>query len=300
MGRVVRVFLNEKSGAGGADAATITALFAQHGSKCQVSAMRRELDMQRLALDDAEDIDWIAAGGDGTVNAVAQVVQGGPRRMGVLPVGTLNHFAKDAGLPLELERAVAVAAGDRWRAVDAGSVNGAAFVNNSSLGIYPAMVLDRERMKKSGWNKWASLLVASLKAFVRFQCLQVEMEVRGKTQRCKTPFVFVGNNSYCMEGMEAGTRTTLNRGMLAVYVAPGVTRWGMLRMALAALFGRLKRVTEFEEMQVTSFTAGVRGKRRVRVSLDGEVHKMAGPLRYEVRPAALRVLCAETAAKEAQ
>src|SRR4051812_44354533 len=87
----------------------------------------------------------VAAGGDGTVNAVAAALIGRRTAMGVLPLGTLNHFAKDLGLPLDLPAAAAVIARGRVSQVDVGAVNGRCFINNSSIGLYPTLVEDRER-----------------------------------------------------------------------------------------------------------------------------------------------------------
>ena len=228
MGTRVRVILNAKSGGGGADAAQLQASFAAHGCACEITALEEGVDLVALAKSEPLEVSFIAAGGDGTVNAVAHAVAGTARRMGVLPIGTLNHFAKDLGLPEDLQAAIAVAAGERTRQVDAAEVNGRVFVNNSSLGAYPLMVLDRERMKKTGWNKWMSLTIASAKAFAVMWRMRVEAEVDGVVLTCRTPFVFIGNNEYCVNGLQVGARERLDQGQLAVYLARGVGRWGCL------------------------------------------------------------------------
>ncbi len=291
MGKRVRVFLNESSGTG-CDAEEIESLFARHDCACKITRLSRDVDAGQMAKDDAPEVVFVAAGGDGTVNVVASALAESGRRMGVLPVGTLNHFGKDLGLPLELKEAVAAIARGTACGVDAGEVNGQIFVNNSSIGAYPGMVVDRERMKKGGANKWASLVAASVKAFVRFRCMQVELEVHGKVHRCTTPFVFVGNNEYCMDGMRLGGREQLDRGELAVYLAPGASRMTILRMAVAVCLGRLKQVPEFTEYKVKSMTVNV-GRRNLRVSYDGEVKRMRGPLRYAMHPGSLQVIGAK-------
>ena len=213
------------------------------------------------------------------------------RPMGVLGLGTLNHFAKDLDIPLDLGAAAKVILDSHIEQIDAAEVNGRVFVNNSSLGAYPAMVMDRERMQKTGRGKWLAMAAASARAFVRFRCLQVEMHVNGERQTCTTPFLFVGNNEYCLDdGARLGQRESLNRGLLALYLAPGATRATVLRMAVAALFGRLKQTPEHQQHLVDSFTVRVHGRRRLRVSLDGEVTRMPGPLCYRSLPGALHVL----------
>ena len=86
----------------------------------------------------------VAGGGDGTVSAVAAALVDTEVALGVLPLGTLNHFAKDLGLPLDLGGAVRVIAAGQTQRIDVGEVNGRVFINNSSLGLYPEMVRECE------------------------------------------------------------------------------------------------------------------------------------------------------------
>ena len=291
MGARVRVFLNAKAGStAGAGSDQLRAKFKAHDCACEVTELTQGVSISALAESDDLEVAFIAAGGDGTVSAVAQAVAGTARRMGVLPMGTLNHFAKDLGLPQDLDGAIAVAAGERTRRVDAAEVNGRVFVNNSSVGAYPLMVLDRERMKKTGWNKWVSLTVASAKAFAMLWRMRVEVEVDGVALECRTPFVFIGNNEYCVTGLQLGERSHLDRGEIAVYLARGVGRWGVVKLGLAALLGHVKKTDEFEERRGSVVMLRVR-RRRPRVSLDGEVRRINAPLVYRARPGALTVLC---------
>jgi diacylglycerol kinase family enzyme len=287
--RRVRVFLNNRSGIGSVSPEILCNMFATHGLACEVTILERHIDLPALAAYDPEDLAWIAAGGDGTVNAVAHAIAGTSRPMGVLPVGTLNHFAQDLGLPRTLASAIEVIATGDIQIVDAAEVNGITFVNNSSLGVYPAMVLDRERMKKSGWNKWWSLVIASARAFIRFRCLQVELELHGGIRRCTTPLLFVGNNLYAIDGGRLGRRERLDEGCLSLFLVPHTTRMAMLRLLIAALFGRVRGARELEEFTVKSVTVRAH-RRRLRVSYDGEVKRMPPPLHYASRHGALRVI----------
>ena len=287
-----RIFLNPHSGPRDAHQGDgVDARICELLPDCRITSVRPGLDFQSLAREDALDLPWVAAGGDGTVNAVANAVCGSGRPMGVLGLGTLNHFAKDLDIPLNLGAAAKVIRDGHTEQIDAAEVNGRIFVNNSSLGAYPAMVMDRERMQKTGRGKWLAMIAASVRAFVRFRCLEVEMHVNGERQTCTTPFLFVGNNEYCLDdSARLGQRQSLNRGVLALYLAPGATRTTVLRMAVAALFGRLKQTPEHQQHLVDSFTVRVHGRRRLRVSLDGEVIRMTGPLCYRSLPGALHVL----------
>jgi diacylglycerol kinase family enzyme len=286
------VFLNERSGTARARA-DIEQAFRDAEVECQVRILNRYINLPAI-IDYAASCGTaiVAAGGDGTVNCVAAaIVAKHPDAVfGVLPVGTLNHFAKDMKLPLTLEGAAKVIGAGVTTAVDAGEVNGRIFVNNSSIGFYPGMVLQRERLKKVGWNKWVSLLVASFRQFLRFRHLKVRVTLaNGEKLMRTTPFVFVGNNEYTMEGVEAGTRERLNSGRLYVYMAPGATRLSLLRLTLAALRHKVRESPYFEAHCVESFTVE-HGRRRGHVALAGEVVRLSSPLHYRTRPGVLQVL----------
>ena len=240
----------------------------------------------------------VAGGGDGTVSAVAAGLVGTGVALGVLPMGTLNHFAKDLGIPLEQEQAVAVIAAGRQLEVDVGEVNGRIFINNSSLGLYPEIVRGREqRQRRLGHGKWRALLSASVAAARRYPVLSVQIEVDGETLVRRTPFVFVGNNEYTMEGFEIGGRALLDRGLLSLYLTHRMGRFGLLRLAFMALLRRLDQARDFDMLTARDFVVKT-GHRRLRVATDGEVTVMEPPLQYRVRPGSLRVIVpAQDAAK---
>jgi diacylglycerol kinase family enzyme len=235
----------------------------------------------------------VAGGGDGSVNAVAsQVVEAGRSdvKFGVLPMGTLNHFAKDLGIPLELDAAIANLASGVPVRVDVGEVNGRIFLNNSSLGLYPDIVRDREKQQRRlGRGKWPAALWASLAALRRYPFLSIRLEVEGTRLARRTPFVFIGNNAYTMQGLAIGVRERLDAGALSLYVAQHPTRFGLLRFAFDALRARLGEERDFDVLQAGGFEIDTH-RARLRVATDGEVTVMAPPLRYRSRPGALDVL----------
>lgn len=232
----------------------------------------------------------VAAGGDGTVSTVASCLAGTGVPLGVLPLGTLNHFAKDLGLPLELDAALQVIAHGRPVDVDLGEVNGRLFINNSSLGLYPEIVRDREaQQRRLGRSKWPALVAASLHALRRYPVLSVQIEVNGKQLERRSAFVFIGNNEYHMEGFDIGERKQLSAGRLSLYVTQRTGRFGLLRLAVRALFGRLEQARDFDSLTATSFVVRPR-RRRIHVATDGELQWLDAPLHYRIRPACLRVI----------
>jgi diacylglycerol kinase family enzyme len=231
----------------------------------------------------------VAGGGDGTVSAVAAGLVDTGVTLGVLPMGTLNHFAKDLAIPLDREQAIAAIARGRRVDVDVGEVNGRVFINNSSLGLYPEIVRDREqRQRRLGHGKWRALLEASIAAAHRYPELTVQVEVDGQTLVRRTPFVFIGNNEYTMQGFEIGAREALDRGELSLYLSQRPGRFGLLRLAAMALFRRLDQARDFDVLTARDFVVKT-GHRRLRVATDGEVTMMETPLQYRLRPGSLRV-----------
>jgi diacylglycerol kinase family enzyme len=250
---------------------------------------QKMIDAAQRALDGGARL-VVAGGGDGTINAVASKMVGSNVDFGVLPMGTLNHFAKDLGIPLELDAAVRNLVTGKPRAVDVGEVNGRIFLNNSGLGLYPDLVRDREKQQRRlGRGKWPAALWAGLAALRRFPFLSMRLTADGQRLARRTPFVFIGNNAYTMQGLAIGERERLDAGILSLYVAQKPTRLGLLRFALDALRGKLGDERDFDIVHAAEFEIETR-RRMLRVATDGEVTLMRPPLRYRIRPGALHVM----------
>ena len=270
----------------------LRAIFSEAGVNADVRQLHPDelFDAARRAADDASIDAVVAAGGDGTVSTVASALAGTKKPLGVLPRGTLNHFAKDLGLPLALRDAAAVIAQQNVRSVDLGEVNARTFINNSSIGLYPHIVHEREDLRQRlGGNKWIAMLIAALRVFRRHPSVRVRIGVADQSVLRTTPFVFVGNNRYEIKGTNLGRRQRLDGGELSAYFANRTGRFGLLRLAVRALFGRLEQAKDFDAMNVIELWIET-PRKRVRVALDGEVVQLAPPLHFRTRPAALRVI----------
>jgi diacylglycerol kinase family enzyme len=201
----------------------------------------------------------VAGGGDGTINAVAGALVGTNTALGVLPIGTLNHFAKDVGIPLDLEAAVRNVFTGQVVKVDVGEVNGRVFVNNSGIGLYPHIVRQREEQQRHGHVKWVAFVLAVGSVLRRYSRLRVRVHMDEAEALARvTPFLFVGNNRYEVAGLEIGRRTRLDSGRLWVCTAPRTGRRNLMRMALRALTGRVTdhelNAFELEEIWVQTGT----------------------------------------------
>jgi diacylglycerol kinase family enzyme len=232
----------------------------------------------------------VAGGGDGTISCVAGALAGTDTKLGVLPLGTLNHFARDLGIPTKLEDAAKLLASGKARGVDVADVNGRVFVNNSAIGLYPLMVLDREAQQAHlGRSKRWAMAIAAARTLFRFSSRRLTLTVNDRTAVVDTPLLFVGNNAYKMELPGAGTREAIDRGELFVLVLRPKTRLGFCLASVRALFGRARqddvvRIDGVETLKVGS------ARHSMAVSLDGESVHMKPPLQYRIRPKALNVV----------
>lgn len=231
----------------------------------------------------------VAAGGDGTINSVAAAIIDTDKVLGVLPLGTLNHFAKDLGIPIDLQQAARTIIAGHTIDVDAAEVNNRIFLNNSSLGLYPMIVREREKRQRLGFRKWPAFVWATFQALRRNPFLDVRLRVNGELIDRTTPFVFVGNNEYAMDLLNIGARERLDRGELSIYITHGTSRLKLIALALRAVVGRLRNDKDFLALRSDELTIHT-ARKRVRVAFDGEIEVMEAPLHYRIRPRALRVI----------
>jgi diacylglycerol kinase family enzyme len=288
----IEVIINAESGASDQEAARrqMAELFGASGIEVRISLARSGKELLDLARRAAggEAATIVAGGGDGTINAVASTLIDTDKTLGILPLGTLNHFAKDLKIPLDLEGAARTIIADYSVRVDVGEVNGRVFLNNSSLGLYPNIVHQREQKQKLGHGKWPALIWAAFSVMRRYPFLDVRLNADGKEFSSRTPFVFIGNNEYDMEGFNIGGRNRLDAGQLSLYFSHRTGRAGLLGLGLRALLKRLPKAGDFVAMCTTEVSIKT-PRKRIRVSTDGEVTMMKPPLHYRVRPGALRV-----------
>ena len=235
----------------------------------------------------------VAGGGDGTVNGVASALVATGVRLGVLPLGTLNHFAKDQKIPLEIDLAVETIISGKVKSIDVAEVNDRRFVNNSSLGLYPPVVRLRDALRKSGYGKWPAFARAALVALARFPRLSIELHAdSGVHAHCVTAILFVGNNKYEITLTQLGARKTLDEGKLWVMVSTAPSRFHLLLAFLSLIRGRDKtgHVSTFEARNLVVNAKAA----QVAVTVDGEVCLLRPPLNYRSLPKSVQVIVPAT------
>ena len=231
----------------------------------------------------------VIAGGDGSVGATAAALLGTDTVLGILPLGTLNHLARDLGIPTALDEALnVIIAGDSIQ-IDVGKVNGHVFINNSSLGLYPSVVLARDQFSAAtGAGKWSAFLNAAWRVFGSYANYDLEIELPEKSIARHTPFVFVGNNTYSFSIFNLGERTAIDRGILSLHTVHNLSRSALLAMVMRTLVKSDADNASYDSMEGSRFVIKC-ARKKILVATDGEVLKLEPPLRYEIHPKALRV-----------
>lgn len=231
----------------------------------------------------------VAAGGDGTIAGVAEGLHGHDVRMGVLPMGTFNYFARGLDIPLDIDLALDLLLHGCAAPVTVAEVNGKLFLNNASLGVYPAILAKRETVyKRWGRSRLAAYwsVILTLAGFRRARTVAVTID--GVTRRRRSPLIFVAHSAYQLEEFGLDGADLIRRGRFAVFLAPDVGRWGLLKFAVLLLGRSMARHRDFELLNGVEIDIEAGGRRLV--ARDGERERMASPIRIRRRAEALHVI----------
>lgn len=285
----IAVVRNPNSGTA-LDSAALTAALDGAGIRAEILDIPDDADFDPWIDRVTGTYDVIAAsGGDGTVSSVAAAVARANKTLAVIPSGTLNHFAKDAGIPTDLEPAVAVLRDGIVRAVDVGFVNDRFFLNNVSIGSYPRMVHEREELESDGRSRRVAGIAAVAKTWWNLRSVTAAITIDGRNLVRRSPFIVIGNGSYVLSGFDLGKRENLSAHTLSLYVAPHAGRLAAMSIPFRALLGRLERYEQFETLTAEALTIAFR-QARVPAGIDGEIRDLESPLRFVVKPGALQVM----------
>lgn len=228
------------------------------------------------------------AAGDGSLGAVAAVAADHDLPFVCIPFGTRNHFARDLDLDRNEPLAALRAFHGEERRVDLAIVDGRAFLNNVSLGIYAALVHDPARRTRNRLTAFVRMVPAALGRSRR--PLDLAFEVDGRQEHVLALVALVANNEYGVTSMaDLAERSRLDEGRLHAYVIRAVTRRKLLGLLALAALGRLERAEGWEEWAATRFRIES-SRSRLRAAVDGDAVVLQPPLDLEIRPLGLRVL----------
>ena len=242
----------------------------------------------------------LVAGGDGSICTGAAAICGKEIELAVLPAGTLNHFAIDSGIPVDLAEAAKVAAGTKTITVDVGYAGDRVFLNTSSIGAYVTFVRIRDRIEKQFGYRLASV-IAMVRIIFMMPMLAVKLEVEGKERVYRTPLVFVGVGERELQLPHLGGRVKNGKRGLHVFVVRGRERARLFVVALAAVARGVESVRQMPEVDaflVDRFTIDTR-RGHILVSFDGETEMQSTPLDYRIEHDSLRIVVPEQSAPNA-
>ena len=240
----------------------------------------------------------LAGGGDGTISTAATLFAGHKTALGILPLGTMNLFARALGIPLKLEAAVeALITGER-RHIDVGEVNGEIFVHHVTLGLHPRIVASREKEKYrsrlgkkfAGLRVWWRLLRQAPRMTLR-------LVVDAERVKFRTASLIVANNPFVEKLGGLPHSDVPDRGKLAVYAAQTRDWKELLAMSAQASLGKWESNSRLDFLEGCAVAIHA-DRRRLRASIDGELAYLRMPIRARILPSSLWVLCpAATEAK---
>ena len=279
------------------------------GRRCELEVVHDASQLDAVAARMAERAAGqggvlVAAGGDGTLNTVAHAAVRRGCVFGVLPQGTFNYFGRTHGIPEDLAEAVQALLRARVRPVQIGMVNERIFLVNASMGLYPRMLEEREHDKRQYGRSRVVAILSALKTLLRgHRSLRITLELDGRERRLRTPTLFVGNNRLQMEQVGMGRlEDALEAGQLAAIALRPVGKLRMLGLLLRGALGRLGEaddVVAFAFRTMTVHAPLLSRRRRMKVATDGEVDRLALPLRFQVIEDRLALLVPERPAERA-
>ena len=232
---------------------------------------------------------FVVAGGDGSVHHVAQALVNTEGVLGVVPVGSVNHLARDLGVPIDDWRAaLEIAVRGEIRQIDVGRVNGRYFLNSVMVGLYTTVSDYRERFR-SMHSRWRAYIKALRLALHHFPHANLVVELEGRVETFRTQMFVVAVNSYDLsQSGIVSPKTTFNDGRLSIYSLSFMSRMQFVRAAAKYFRGKIGDVEGFRSIRTPSMRVDT-GKRRLRISVDGELVEMQTPLQIVAVPSSLLV-----------
>ncbi|MGK7653898.1 MULTISPECIES: diacylglycerol/lipid kinase family protein [unclassified Roseovarius] len=296
------VILNSDSGKGGRKpgAEDIRSLFEAHGVSVTIIDVKGGDDIPAKVASAIEQpgIECVvAAGGDGTICAVAGALADKRVDLGVLPLGTFNYFARRFGIPEDVEEAVDAVCRGRKETINLGCVNGRVFINNASIGLYPAILKQRESIyRRWGRSRLAAYWSVVVAMITVYRPLTMRIEVDGKLRSAKAPTVFVGMSAYQLDEFEIEGADAVREGKFAILLAPDCGRYMLIWKALLVALRDVRKGRDFTLL--TGERATVETRRSTRdVALDGERRRMKGPFEFSILKDALQVRLPDAASR---
>ncbi|TMV07440.1 diacylglycerol/lipid kinase family protein [Arenibacterium halophilum] len=270
----------------------ILSMFRDRGRTARVAAVSSGADIAgevEKAINQTGVDCVVAAGGDGTICGVAGALANSGVDMGVLPLGTFNYFARRFEIPEDIQGAIDTICSGGTETIDLGCVNGEVFINNASMGLYPAILKVREDIyQRWGRSRLAAYWSVAVAMATVYRPMTMRIEVDGVPQKTRTPTVFVAMSAYQLDEFEIEGSDAVRAGKFAIYLAPDCGRLSLIWKAAKIAFRGLKKETDFTLLTGAQATVATR-KRRQLVAMDGERSRLEGPFVFSIMKNALAV-----------
>ena len=299
--RPLSIIYNQKSGFHAAQQEdqyeALMAFWSQKGFEIQVFELNPHINfdemmnnvLSRHQQEHARGV-VVAAGGDGTLNAVAKKLMHTNIPMGIMPLGTFNYVARALDIPIDVALAAEVIAVGQPREVHVATINDQIYLNNASLGLYPLFIQKREQFNKHFGRFPLHAYTSALDVLIRDRKeLKLEVEVDGQRYPVKTPLIFFGNNQLQLAEMKLRIAEAAEAGKVAGVVVAKSDKRILFKTLWQLIKGNLDQASD-----VYSFAADeviVHSKRnKLTVAVDGEIVTMTPPLKITVRKHALNIM----------
>ena len=272
-------------------------LWTSYGFEIQVFDIKAERDIQSLMKKVFQRHEKyhtqgviVAAGGDGTLNAVASQMLKQQIPMGILPMGTFNYVARVLHIPLDILEAAEVIATGEQRASHVACINDQIYLNNASLGLYPLFIKKREEYNRKFGRFPLNAYTSGLDVLIRdWKELKLEVEVDGKKYPVKTPLIFFGNNQLQLEELKLKVSKCAELGEIAGVVIAKGDKLTLFKTLFQTIRGKLEQASDVYSFGAQKVTVYSR-KPKLTVALDGEIVSMSTPLDLHVEKNALNIM----------
>ncbi|MCX5466455.1 diacylglycerol/lipid kinase family protein [Acinetobacter nematophilus] len=272
-------------------------IWTTHGFEIQVFDISAEVDIQTLMKKIYQRHAQysqlgviVAAGGDGTLNAVASQMLHQHIPMGILPLGTFNYVARALNIPLNLLDAAHVIATGEPRASHIACINDQIYLNNASLGLYPLFIKKREAYNRRFGRFALNAYTSGLDVLIRDRKeLKLEIEVDGQKYPVKSPLIFFGNNQLQLKELNLRISKCAEVGEIAGVVIAKGDKATLFKTLFQTIRGKLEKASDvysFGAEKVIVYSK----KPKLTVAIDGEIVSMDTPLNLHVEKNALNIM----------
>lgn len=305
--KILHLIANTKSGKGrGAEIPGLArAACAEHGAQlvhhASVTPTEFATEIKEAVRQAGSDGGIVvAAGGDGTLRAVAEECVKAGVTFAAVPMGTFNLFARGHRIPEDPSEALRLALTGRARGVRLGQINGHVFLINASLGLYAKAIHERKaRTLRWGRNRIVVVISTILSLLSKHRLLDVEMVREGERRRLRTPMIFIGNNALQLRDLKMDVAACMKENRLALVLLKPVRKLEILRVIFRGILKTLEKDSKLDTFCVDELTIHT-SKPRQHVALDGEMFKLVSPFRVRALPECLNMILPEVESSHVQ